>query len=148
MNKGFTSKELLIVVIVFGLTLGVIPPIISKNKDNANKQELVNKAKLYIETLNTDIINANINGKNTLYQTYLPNNTGETVTFKIENIPIDSEYKYNGIIKVTENSKNNYSYKIAIHNETFMLGTEKNLVNKEDIKLNKVIEYDSNLFNK
>ncbi len=148
MKNGFTSKELVITLFILGLITSIALFITSNLKNNSDKTKLVNQANLYITSLNSSIIDASNEGKTILYQTYLPINEGETVTFDIERIRINKTNEYRGIIKVTYEGSNNYKYKIAIHNDKFMLGTEKKLIEQENIKEELIKDYKSNLFKK
>ena len=145
MKKGFTSKELLIALIII-LSLGTLAYYIyTKTTSSSNKQELINQAILHIDELNARIIEAKSNGKTTIFQTYIPKKEGQTSTFNIENINLNRNDKYKGIIKVTYN-KNKYEYKIAIQDGKYMLGTKKNPTEKKNINEKNITTYTKRIF--
>lgn len=146
MKKGFTLSELIAAILVIGLVASTTFTIVTNFKNNSNKTELIERANLYISYLNTSIIDAQNENKDVLYQTYLPQNENETVTFNIENIRIDKENKYKGIIKVTYEGNNKYKYKIAIHNGKFMIGATKKMIESNNIKKDMIKDFNSNSF--
>lgn len=146
MNKGFTVKELIITLFILGLISLLAIHIFSNSSNAANKEDLLEQAKVYITSLNSEIIINQNENKDILYQTYLPKKIGETVTFNIENIRINNTNTYKGIIKVTYINNNKYEYKIAIHNGTYMIGTEAKLIDEKDLDKSIIIKYDKNLF--
>ena len=138
MNKGFTAKELIITLFILGLISLLAIHIFSNSSNTANKEDLLVQAKVYITSQNEN--------KDILYQTYLPKAIGETVTFNIENIRINNTNTYKGIIKVTYINNNKYQYKIAIHNDVYMIGTEEKLMSEKDLDKSIITKYDKNLF--
>lgn len=148
MKKGFTSKELTFALFILGLAASIAILIISNFKNDSNENKLLNQAKLYINSLNASIIEAKSENKTILYQTYLPMKEGETVTFKIENIRINKTDEYNGIIKVTYEGNNSYKYKIAIHDNNFMIGTEDKLIEENKLEKHIIKDFNSKLFYK
>lgn len=146
MNKGFTVKELIITLFILGLISLLAIHIFSNSNNTAIKENLLEQARVYITSLNTEIITSQNENKNILYQTYLPMNIGETVTFNIENIRINNTNTYKGIIKVTYINSNQYEYKIAIHNNLYMIGTEEKLISEKDLDKSIITKYDKNLF--
>lgn len=148
MKKGFTSKELVIALASIGIVLITILPIVFNSINKSEKAELINYAKLYLKRLNTKIITSRIEGKDEIYKITLPKKSNETITLTINNDILENPYNYKGIVKVTYISDSVYEYKIALHSDKIMMGTESKPIEEKNISESQIEKYNKNSFKK
>ena len=120
MNKGFTLIELLTVIAILAVILLIAAPTILGVLDKAKKNTFKNQVLMYVEGLKTQVALNEIGQEQNITWT----NNEATVDFS--SINMDSANNYTGKIKVTKNSKNEYTYTvIEAHGDGWKLKTSK-----------------------
>ena len=146
MKRGFTTKEFIIALIAFAIILLITIPLIIRAYSSSEKAEILNFSKLYIKKLNTAIITSQIDDSNKVYNIEMPSKKGETITFKINNFIMENPQNYSGIIKITYINDNEYDYKIAIHNNDIMIGTEDKPISYNMLDEDVITKYNKKTF--
>ena len=119
-NKGFTLIELLTVIAILAVILLIAAPTILGVLDKAKRSTFKNQVLMYVEGLKNQVALNEIGQEQNITWT----NNEATVDFS--NINMDSANNYTGKIKVTKNSKNEYTYTvIEAHGDGWKLKTSK-----------------------
>ncbi len=119
-NKGFTLIELLTVIAILAVILLIAAPTILGVLDKAKKNTFKNQVLMYVEGLKTQVALNEIGQEQNITWT----NNEATIDFS--SINMDSANNYTGKIKVTKNSKNEYTYTvIEAHGDGWKLKTSK-----------------------
>ena len=119
-NKGFTLIELLTVIAILAVILLIAAPTILGVLDKAKKNTFKNQVLMYVEGLKKQVALNEIGQEQNITWT----NNEATVDFS--SINMDSANNYTGKIKVTKNSKNEYTYTvIEAHGDGWKLKTSK-----------------------
>ena len=129
-NKGFTLIELLTVIAILAVILLIAAPTILGVLDKAKRSTFKNQVLMYVEGLKTQVALNEIGQEQSITWT----NNETTVDFS--SINMDSANNYTGKIKVTKNSKNEYTYTvIEAHGDGWKLKTSKEakLITDSDI---------------
>ena len=119
-NKGFTLIELLTVIAILAVILLIAAPTILGVLDKAKRSTFKNQVLMYVEGLKNQVALNEIGQEQSITWT----NNEATVDFS--SINMDSANNYTGKIKVTKNSKNEYTYTvIEAHGDGWKLSTAK-----------------------
>ena len=119
-NKGFTLIELLTVIAILAVILLIAAPTILGVLDKAKRSTFKNQVLMYVEGLKNQVALSEIGEDEGITWT----NNEATIDFS--SINMDSSNNYTGKIKVTKNSKNEYTYTvIEAHGDGWKLKTSK-----------------------